>query len=57
VSTIYKDSVQQKPNLRCKKEGVKQIGRPAGNSESCDDDKKCRVWYTFEELEGESSKS
>jgi len=27
------------------KEGAKRIGRPAGNSESWDDDEKCRGWY------------
>jgi len=33
---------QQKPNMWRKKEGVKRIGRPAENSESFDDDEKCR---------------
>ena len=47
---------QQKPNLRRKKEGAKRIGRPAGNSGSGDDDEKCLDRYTFEELEGESSR-
>jgi len=35
---------------------IKRIGRPAEKSESWDDDEKCRGWYTFEELEGLSSK-
>jgi len=46
-------SGQHKPNLRCKKEGAKRIGRPAGNSESWDDDEKFQGRYAFEELEGE----
>jgi len=35
---------KQKPNLRCKKEGAEEIGRPAGDSESWDEDEKCRGW-------------
>jgi len=31
--------------------GFSRIERPAGNSESWDDDKSCRGWYTFEASE------
>jgi len=41
VQFINTHNDQQKPNLKHKKEGVKRIGRPAGNIESWDDDVKC----------------
>jgi len=47
---------QQRPNLGYKKEGAKQIGRPAGNSGLWDDDEKCQGMYIFEELERVSSR-
>jgi len=33
---------------------IKCVGKPAGNSVSWGDGRKCRGWYTFKKLEGEN---
>ena len=37
--------------MRRKKRGVKWIGRPAGSSGSCGDDRRYQDWYKYGEVE------